>query len=98
MSRSIERDIFEIVESNYGNKFDLSKSICEYISNLGIEQQTNQKTAFWDFWLGWGGNHDQRIDDAKCSSCGWKHPTVYRSTDNLQKTCPSCGSKMLPRN
>jgi len=54
-----------------------------------------KKKAVWLFWEGWVGNHDKRIDDAECSNCSFKHPTVYKSLNNLSKVCPSCGSKML---
>ncbi len=56
----------------------------------------------WEYWDGWVGNHDQRIDDATCSECGYKHPTVRwekgdkpKSTpDKLFNFCPQCGAKM----
>lgn len=50
--------------------------------------------ANWIIWAGWRGNHDQRIDDAKCSKCGYKHFTVYNSPEKLSNYCPNCGSKM----
>lgn len=43
---------------------------------------------------GWEGNHDRRIDDAKCSNCGYKHPIVYGSTDKLADECSCCRSIM----
>lgn len=52
------------------------------------------KTANWIIWSGWSGNHDQRIDDAKCSGCGYVHPTVYGSVKKLSAICPGCKSKM----
>ena len=54
-----------------------------------------EKTAYWDIWCGWKGNHDKRIDDGTCSNCGYKHHTVYGSIEKLAKYCPSCGSKMI---
>ena len=61
--------------------------------------------AKWLFWEGWVSNHDMRIDDATCSSCGYKHPTVRRipySTemeqdvlDKLGNFCPNCGKRMI---
>ena len=52
------------------------------------------KKAQWIVWKGWIGNHDRRIDDAKCSNCGFAHPTVFLTLDKLGKYCPSCGRKM----
>lgn len=56
----------------------------------------------WIYWDGWLGNHDQRIDDAKCSECGYQHPVVrremgehYGSTINkLARECPCCKAQM----
>lgn len=51
--------------------------------------------AEWKYWDGWCGNHDRRIEDATCSKCGYKHPTIrYGSPDLLQDYCPCCKSKM----
>ena len=51
--------------------------------------------AEWKYWEGWCSNHDKRIDDATCSKCGYKHPTIrFGSPDLLQDYCPSCKSKM----
>ena len=51
--------------------------------------------AEWKYWEGWIGNHDKRIEDATCSNCGYKHPTIrFGSPDLLQDYCPSCKSKM----
>ena len=41
-----------------------------------INQVNNIKYGRWIYWDGWKGNHDQRIDDATCSECGYEHPTV----------------------
>jgi len=48
----------------------------------------------WKVWGGWKGNHDQRIEDAECSNCGFIHHTVYRSLEKLSKSCPRCKSDM----
>ena len=57
----------------------------------------------WVFWGGWCGNHDRRIEDATCSECGYKHPTVrWEKGDvnnesvlnKLAHKCPRCGAKM----
>ena len=60
------------------------------------KDDTNRKVAKWLYWDGWCGNHDQRIDDAKCSLCGYKHPTVvYKDPNNLSDYCGGCGAKMI---
>ena len=56
--------------------------------------EKSQRKAKWLYWPGWEGNHDRRIEGAKCSYCGWEHPTVYGSTDKLGKICYSCHSRM----
>lgn len=54
--------------------------------------------AEWKYWEGWCGNHDKRIEDATCSKCGYKHPTIrFGSPDLLQDYCPSCKSRMKKR-
>lgn len=66
------------------------------------------KYGHWIYWGGWMSNHDLRIDDAVCSECGYKHPTVcweqgdphgikaYNTVLNkLYKYCPKCGTRML---
>lgn len=58
----------------------------------------NVEYGCWIYWDGWIGNSCQRIDDAVCSNCGYKHPTVYwtkgdehNSTPNkLADICPNC--------
>lgn len=59
------------------------------------EREDVEYDAEWKYWEGWCGNHDKRIDDATCSKCGYKHPTIrFGSPDLLQDYCPSCKSKM----
>jgi len=53
-----------------------------------------QDEAYWTVWCGWKGNHDQRIEDATCSNCGYEHYTVYKSLSELSMFCPKCGKKM----
>lgn len=58
----------------------------------------------WKFWDGWISNYDKRIEDATCSKCGYKHPTVRREPgsnetaqdvlNKLSDHCPGCGTKM----
>ena len=60
------------------------------------ELPSNKPQAYWEYWGGWAGNHDKRIDDATCSNCGFKHPTVRggNAPDQLEKRCPRCGKRM----
>ena len=53
-----------------------------------------EEEAKWIYWSGWCSNHDKRIDDAKCSKCGYKHQTVKGSPKLLDDYCPNCKSKM----
>ena len=53
--------------------------------------------AEWITWAGWIGNHDERIEDSKCSLCGYIHPKVFKSTTNLSQICLSCKSIMSVR-
>ena len=55
----------------------------------------SKEKANWEVWAGWKGNHDQRIENAHCSKCGYNHPTVYNSLRNLNKYCPNCGCTMM---
>jgi len=64
------------------------------ISSIAELKTVKSNRANWLFWPGWSGNHDRRIEDAKCSKCGYVHHTVYGSLDKLSKHCPDCGSKM----
>lgn len=62
----------------------------------GEKKIEEKPQAYWEYWGGWAGNHDKRIDDAKCSNCGFKHPTVRggNAPDQLYKLCPHCGRYM----
>lgn len=63
-------------------------------------QEDIELYGHWIYWDGWCGNHDRRIDDATCSVCGYKHPTVRATKTEwdtrkfLSDTCPGCGVKM----
>ena len=67
-----------------------------------INKVDNVKHGHWIYWDGWKGNSSQRIDDATCSECGYKHPTVWRNQgeeynstpDKLADYCPSCKAIM----
>ena len=77
--------------------FTRSEVSCRYekICKMWHDQQETAKPgADWKIWGGWQGNHDARIEDATCSKCGYKNPTVYGSTDKLPKVCPGCHSEM----
>ena len=62
------------------------------IKESGIIVNTIYGEAVWRTWGGWKGNHDQRIEGAKCSNCGWLHPTVYGSLTLLSEFCGKCGA------
>lgn len=63
-------------------------------SFLAEAQAKSSFEARWEYWPGWGGNHDKRIEDAKCSRCGYNHPTVRGTPKLLSDVCPRCKSKM----
>ena len=77
---------------------------CNCGAKMDCEEMTTQ--GHWIYWPGWSGNHDQRIDDAVCSVCGYQHETVrldlsngetsssVHVPDKLSKQCPKCKSKM----
>ncbi len=86
----------------------------KYCHNCGavmkLASDNDVKTAKWEFWEGWIGNHDMRIEDATCSNCGYMHPTVRREFVNgkfngsetpqhvlnkLSDFCPSCRARMI---
>lgn len=64
------------------------------LPHIGRTEAAVEAEAYWKVWGGWSGNHDQRIEDATCSKCGYKHPTVHRSLKNLSPTCMNCKSSM----
>jgi len=63
---------------------------CTTDGNLSGKRQE----AYWLVWGGWSGNHDQRIDNARCSNCGYIHETVKGSLAKLSKFCGGCSSEM----
>ena len=78
------------------------KAAIESIYNGEIESK-QEKCGKWVDWEGWRGNHDMRIEDATCSECGYKHPTVrFEKGDTSTKSvlnkladkCPKCGLNM----
>ena len=64
--------------------------------SVGEEIVEEKPQAYWEYWGGYAGNHDKRIEDAKCSNCGFEQPTVrgYGAPDQLYKICPKCGLRM----
>ena len=77
-------------------KFEDSADFFNQVEQASREWFDNSepKKAIWVYWDGWKSNHDRRIEDAVCSQCGYKHPTVYGSLDNLAQICPWCKSQM----
>lgn len=67
---------------------------CELNETKKLGEVDERTAAEWVTWAGWSGNHDRRIEGAKCSNCGHVHPTVYGSLNQLSKTCPTCGKFM----
>lgn len=87
-------------------RFDVPKSAVtlepdaihhEISAAIYVDEKTElPPEAYWEIWSGWVGNHDKSIDGAKCSNCGFRHPTV-RGADapkQLYKICPKCCKKM----
>jgi len=61
---------------------------------LSLKEEHDSDTTSWLYRSGWSGNHDKPIENAKCLKCGYIHPTVYDSLENLSKYCPGCGRKV----
>lgn len=93
--------VLELIEEFPKDEFDSQKN------NLNNEVEESVKRGRWVYWGGWCGNHDMRIEDAVCSECGYKHPTVrfeqgdprgaeaYEAVLNkLSDECPKCGALM----
>ena len=81
------------------------KQLNDKIMELGYKLMRCKPVVYgeWNFWDGWIGNHDQRIEDATCSECGYVHPTVRREHNDksykdvlakLANYCPNCGADM----
>ena len=80
------------------------EDICEYTiePEQAVESElAEEATARWEYWSGWSGNHDKRIEDAQCSNCGFKHSTVRgkgaNTPDLLADRCPRCRRLMIKR-
>ena len=97
-----EHDELEII----GEAINLLKTVDKFnsIDCTSFQMSPNENVEYgrWIYWDGWIGNSCQRIDDAVCSNCGYKHPTVYwtkgdehNSTPNkLADICPNCKAVM----
>jgi len=72
---------------------NIAKDITDQAQNK-LKAAEKSERANWIVWAGWKGNHNQRIDNAKCSKCGLIHPTVKGSLSKLSPICPNCGSTM----
>lgn len=90
---------FEVPKLDITLKLDYREDKIEAFVTFQDEVIEEKPQAYWEYWAGWVGNHDKRIDDATCSKCGFKHPTVrgYDAPDQLYKFCPSCGRRMGKR-
>jgi hypothetical protein len=58
-----------------------------------IRKTIFKKRGEWNYWPGWCGNHDLRLEDATCPFCGYKHPTIRhdpKAPKKLPKQCPMC--------
>ena len=97
VKRMIDRFPKEKYDFDFNNQDD---GICK--------KEESVKRGRWIYWEGWCGNHDMRIEDAVCSECGYKHPTVrWERGDSISKKdayeivlnklsdeCPKCGAIM----
>ncbi len=104
-------DLLPVYKIN-GDSYISRDYIKELINNFpkdlveNSDEARHEKIGYWEFWEGWIGNHDQRIEDATCSECGYMHSTVRRNkgeTANkvlkkLATICPGCGAKMIIKN
>lgn len=98
-----EKDIRKIIAEKFGvpeldvrvefNTLDTAAYIVVQLHEDDIEEKPQ---AYWEYWGGWRGNHDKRIDGATCTNCGFQHPTVRgeNAPDQLYKICPRCGLRM----
>ena len=89
--KGVEPEKIQFVDSaDFFNQVERASR--EWFDNSELKRV--EKKAVWIYWDGWKGNHDRRIEDAVCSQCGYKHPTVYGSLDKLAQICPWCKSQM----
>lgn len=81
----------EVNCNNYCNFGNIQIELQKEFNNELNDHVSNEKPV-WKTWEGWRGNHDQRIEEATCSKCGYVHPTVKGSLSKLGTVCPSCKS------
>lgn len=97
MPRYIDIDKIFIPKGLFDEGFNVPKLIKWLESQDFVDIPTvpaEEKQGEWVYWGGWCGNHDKRIEDATCSNCGYRHPTVKGSPELLGDYCPCCKSKM----
>lgn len=66
-----------------------------YLENKKLENVIIKDNK-WQYSEYWEGNHDKRIEDAKCPVCAYHHPTV-KGPDALPDCCPLCNTKLSKR-
>ena len=62
----------------YGDAAAEIERLNKKIIELGTKILKLTRHGEWIYWDGLRGNHDQRIEDATCSKCGYIHHTVRR--------------------
>lgn len=100
MTGTTQEDVHWFMGCGYGGSAVYSQEIIAWMPKPDPYNDT--KHGQWIYWDGWKGNSGQRIDDATCSECGYKHPTVWRNQgeeynstpDKLADVCPSCKAIM----
>lgn len=95
--RSLYADnLTEYNEKIFNIKLDINKILFSIDMSPHETKVKEELQAAWKMWAGWKGNHDQRIEDATCTNCGFKHATVH-SLERLAKTCPGCKAAMTTK-
>ena len=90
----VRKEVTSIMKEKIAKAY-LAKAETKFNELFGESFGNDNCEAKWEYWAGWMSNHDRRIDDATCSKCGYKHPTIrFGTPDLLQDYCPQCKSKM----
>ena len=106
-------EVCDLLEELRSQLIQMSITIYDLKNTLWNEEYENDeeesvKRGRWIYWDGWCSNHDMRIEDAVCSECGYKHPTVHYERgdaigrkeayeavlNKLADECPVCGAVM----